>query len=91
MNIKEGISDILKQNNIIMVNTRKTLLFSNEEANNGNGKEISQSSRTTVSSLRTPTNNPGVNFEKNRRKSCTFLNIHLKVVHNRDTSTVEST
>ena len=44
-----------------------------------------------VSSLRTPTNTSRVKFEKHRRIRSTFLNIRLKVVHKKDTTTMEST
>ena len=54
------------------------------------GEEISQSSRTTTSSPRTPTNSR-VKYEKHKRDHCTYLNIRLKVVHKKDTTPIEST
>ncbi len=54
------------------------------------GEEISQSSRTTTSSLRIPTNSR-VKFEKHKRDHCTYLNIRLKVVHKKDTTPIEAT
>ena len=54
------------------------------------GEEISQSSRTTTSRLRTPTRS-GVKFEKHIRAYCTYLNIRLKVVHKKDTTPIEAT
>ena len=51
--------------------SKKTLPSSNEQLHNIHGEEISQSSRTTVSSMRTPTNSR-VKFEKHRRTNCTF-------------------
>ena len=59
-----------------MVYTRRALLgelnMENEETNSRNDGEISQSSVTTGSSLRPPTNTQKIKFEKHRRKALHF-------------------
>ncbi len=70
--------------------TEDTLLTPSLHLHTIHGEEISQSSRTTTSSLRTPTSSR-VKFEKHIRSYYTYLNIRLKVVHKKDTTPIEAT